>query len=214
MPFEYLTNAHPIVQAVSGGGFYGLLIWGKARVDPDNPEPFCPVAFGTTILLSAFVGGVFDVFNIAVTFENVAFVLITYGGTIGSIEAAIKLFIRGDRYVAQRRLDTAADTLIQSTLGLGTSGEEIRESVDEGAADLADASDEELREQWDGPYYDEATFLQVEDSAEGDPTVDSTGGAVRSSGRVGEWDRVFSDDGDDATERERDNESNGGLPPA
>lgn len=166
-----LTTAPPIAQAIAGGALFGLIFFAKVRFDPDNPESFDPVAFLFTIGLSSAVGGAFDLVGIAPTFDHFAFVLITYAGAIALIEGSIKAFARGDRYAAQTKLQKAGRSVVDSTIGLGTSREEIEESVEAGASETGKMDDEELREEWGGPYPDEETFYLVDDSEDGDPTV-------------------------------------------
>lgn len=166
MPLDGLTTASPLVQSLVGGATFGFLFWARNRVDPDDPSPFDPIKFGTTMLLAALIGIAFEVGGIDPAFEHYAFVLVTFGGTVGMIEAALKALARGDRYAAQRHLERAGQSAVRTALRLGTSSEEVTDSIERGADERAgrEMSDAERRAEWDALYPEEEAFHLVDDA--------------------------------------------------
>lgn len=168
MLLDGLTTASPLVQSLVGGATFGFLFWLRNRVDPEDPAPFDPIKFATTMLLAALIGIAFEVGGIDPAFEHYAFVLVTFGGTVGMIEAALKALVRGDRYAAQRHLERAGQSAVRTTLSLGTSSGEIKERVERGADERTDRemSDEERREEWDALYPESEAYYLVDDNEE------------------------------------------------
>lgn len=184
MPLDGLTTASPLVQSLVGGASFGFLFWLRNRVDPDDPDPFDPVKFGTTMVLAALIGIAFEVGGIDPAFEHYAFVLVTFGGTVGMIEAALKALARGDRYAAQRHLERAGQSAIRTALSLGSSSGQVRDRLEEGADERAatEMSDAERRKEWADLYPEEEAYHLVDDTDD----VGGTDGDRIEDGRVGE----------------------------
>ena len=170
MVLDGLTTASPLVQSLVGGASFGFLFWLRNRVDPDDPDPFDPIKFATTMLLAALIGIAFEVGGIDPAFEHYAFVLVTFGGTVGMIEAALKALARGDRYAAQRHLERAGQSAVRTVLSLGTSSSEVKDSIESGADERAARamSNEERREEWNGLYPESEAYYLVDDNEEND----------------------------------------------
>lgn len=166
MVLDGLTTASPLVQSLVGGATFGLLFWAKVRFDPDDPAPFDVVKFSTTMLIAGAIGVGFELAGIQPTFEHYVYVFMAFGGAVGMFEAALKALIRGDRYAAQRHIEAAGQSVIRTALGLGTSSDEIKESVESGAdeRDENNMTDQERRDEWDGVYPEEEAYHLVDDT--------------------------------------------------
>ena len=170
MPLDGLTTASPLVQSLAGGATFGFLFWLRNRVDPEDPDPFDPVKFGTTLVLAALIGIAFEVGGIDPAFEHYAFVFVTFGGTVGMIEAALKALARGDRYAAQRHLERAGQSALRTALSLGASSDEVTDRIESGADKRVEnnMTDEERRAEWDGLYPEAEAYHLVDDTNETD----------------------------------------------
>lgn len=162
MPIE-LSTLPVIVQSIIGGATYGLLGYARVRFDPDNPESFDPVKIGSTVLFAALIGVGFELAGVQPTYEHYLWALMTFVGTIAAFEKALQAIVKGNREGAAEHLTEAGENAVSTVLSLGGTRESTTKSIEEGAAEYRDKSDDELREEWDGRLPEREAYLQVDD---------------------------------------------------
>ena len=164
MTTDLLTQLHPVSQGALGAFIYGAMFFAYVRLDPDDPETFDPVKFGTTVLLGAIVGGLFGAAGITPTYESIGFVLTTYAGTVALIEAAIKALLNGNKRRARDSALEAVRVAFGTTASKGRDRDELERELSLGTAGYGDRSNAERREEWDQRYPDPDTAAQVDDT--------------------------------------------------
>lgn len=166
---DLLTQLHPVSQGALGAFIYGAMFFAYVRLDPDDPETFDPIKFGSTVLVGMVVGGVFGAAGIAPTYESVAFALTSYAGTVALTEAAIKALLNGNKRRAQDSALEALRVAFGTTVSKGRSREDLERELERGTAEYGETSNAERREEWDRRYPDPDTAAQLDDPADDDP---------------------------------------------
>lgn len=162
MALDGLTTAPTVVQVIAGGATYGISVYLGIR----DREKFDPINFGTTILLSIVVGVVFWQLGIDLNYDNFVFIFVTYAGVIVVIESMIKALWRGQYDRAHEHGRAALEKLFYTTISLGTSQDQIRESIEEGGQKYEKMDKTEQREEWNDVYPEEEAFYLVDDNGE------------------------------------------------
>ena len=171
---DIFTQLGPVSQGALGAFIYGAMFFAYVRLDPENPETFEPIKFGTTVVVGAVVGAIFGAAGIAPTYESIGFVLTSYAGTVALIEAAIKALLNGNKRRAKSSALEAIEAAFETTFSHGRSREDLERELSLGTSEYGDQSDAERREEWNRLYPGPDTAAQLDDTE--DDANDSTRG--------------------------------------
>lgn len=129
---ENFIQEYPVVQGMIGAAIYGSSVFSKRRSDPENPEKFDLFSWGTTVLFGAAFGLLLMGLGIEPTFSNIEYLFASYIGLVVVAESALKALINGNKKRAKKKGNQAFSEAIKATMSLGTSREQVKDSIEEG----------------------------------------------------------------------------------